>query len=780
MRRRYAGAGGMILGLGLVLFLPHSAEAVITRLTPLKEVLTSEQLIFMTRVEAVYPDKPAMVLIVTEQLKDKTPFTRLPINLTGDSEAAKDKHTPQLLKRVAPDLPLMVFASKRGKRYTAFGYTNGTWFQMIGHVEDDPRTVRWAFTHCEPYLRRTFKGTTAELRQVVIDGLSGKKAPPEPNEKEPPGFGPEVKPQTAPKDKSSRGASGPVVAVIPSVFVLGPLALLATIFPAVFGGLLRRWTALLTIASTVSTLYVLHALVRGWIKDYWWSSLWFLWLVMALVSLAGTWWAWRRYRTAIQTGMPVSELLPRRGEVIVLGLFSLAGLGIVGWCLRDGTLLEAPWKELLVVWLVGWAGTAYVLYLHFSRNGAPTVQPFLPAEVIMLLVLGLGCAGIGATSVSKNSAEGKVEVAWKFEPIDRGFIVSSPLVVGDRVYVAGAHSKGFGSFGALYCLDRATGQRLWVFDNDGDMKQVFSTPCVADGRLYIGEGFHQDRDCKLFCLDAATGKKLWECETASHTESSPCVADGRVYVGAGDDGVHCLDAPTGKKLWHFPGLHVDASPVVVNGRLYAGSGVGDVYNTTEVFCLDAKNGRPLWRVPIDLPAFSAPVVVGDRVFFGIGNGNFLQSADKPRGALLCLRARDGRRLWQYDVADGVHSRPAVDDKHVYFGARDQHLYCVDQAEGRLRWKQDLGSPLLASPALLGGSLYVATSGGRLDCLSASDGQTLWSFDVAAYTQEKAQLLSSPLVTGEPGKGQPRLIYLGGGIGPAFTAGAPTLFCLEEK
>src|SRR5882762_8622784 len=118
----------------------------------------------------------------------------MPVNLTGDSEAKKEKHTEMLLKRLAPKLPLVVFASKRGSRYTAFGYTNGTWIQMLGQVSnDEPPRVTWSFTHGEPYLRRTFKGSTNELRQVILDGLAGTKAPPEPDPKEPPGFGPEVK-----------------------------------------------------------------------------------------------------------------------------------------------------------------------------------------------------------------------------------------------------------------------------------------------------------------------------------------------------------------------------------------------------------------------------------------------------------------------------------------------------------------------------------------------------------------------------------------------------------
>ena len=79
----------------------------------------------------------------------------------------------------------------------------------------------------------------------------------------------------------------------------------------------------------------------------------------------------------------------------------------------------------------------------------------------------------------------------------------------------------------------------WAFndDNSHGMKPVFSTPCFADGRLYVGEGFHEHSACKLYCLSADKGDLLWEKKTAGHTESSPCAAEGRVFFGAGDDGL---------------------------------------------------------------------------------------------------------------------------------------------------------------------------------------------------------------------------------------------------
>jgi hypothetical protein len=167
--------------------------AVITRLVPLREVLAAEQFIFVATVESLDPDKPAAVLTVTEDLKGKVPYRRLPVALTGDDGARKERQVPQLLDRLVPQLPLVVFASTRGPRTTAYAYTNGTWFQFTGPADAKPEDVRFAFTHLEPYLRRTFKGTTAELKQAVADGLAGKKAPPEPDATEPPGIGPAVK-----------------------------------------------------------------------------------------------------------------------------------------------------------------------------------------------------------------------------------------------------------------------------------------------------------------------------------------------------------------------------------------------------------------------------------------------------------------------------------------------------------------------------------------------------------------------------------------------------------
>jgi hypothetical protein len=175
-----------------LLLLAVPAQAVILRLVSMQEVLDGEQLIFVAAVDSVLPERPAVVLKLDEKIKGDPPFDRLPVNMTGDEEAKKGEHTKLMLDRLDPGRKVVVFASKKGKRYNAMAFTDGTWFSLQGVIDDDGKTVRWAFLHGEPYLRRTFKGTTAEMRQICIDGLAKKAAPPAPNEKEPPGFGPAV------------------------------------------------------------------------------------------------------------------------------------------------------------------------------------------------------------------------------------------------------------------------------------------------------------------------------------------------------------------------------------------------------------------------------------------------------------------------------------------------------------------------------------------------------------------------------------------------------------
>jgi outer membrane protein assembly factor BamB len=236
-----------------------------------------------------------------------------------------------------------------------------------------------------------------------------------------------------------------------------------------------------------------------------------------------------------------------------------------------------------------------------------------------------------------------------------------------------------------------------------------------------------------------------------------------LYVGAGDDGLYCLDAADGKVRWHLEGLHVDANPLLCAGRVYCGSGVGDVYRETAVFCLDAATGHELWRVPTDLPVWAMPTLAEGRLYVGIGNGNFLESAEKPAGAVLCLEAATGKRRWRCDARDGVLARVATAGGRVYFASRDGHCRCVTAEDGAVKWKKLLGDPIVASPAVAaedGGpqAVYVATSLGQLVCLDADTGDVRATFNVREDTRQEALVVSSPAVAADDAHGCRRVWF----------------------
>lgn len=571
-----------------------------------------------------------------------------------------------------------------------------------------------------------------------------------------------------------------LLAVIPTVFVMGPLALLGAVFPALFAVFQRRWLALLSIISINSTLYLTYLLFRGQVKDHWWGHEGSVWGLAALLALIGAAWSRRRYFAA--AAGDAGAALPGPGETCVLLALSVAGGVMVLWCIAGAKLAASPWRELGILWTVAVVGAGYATWVRWNRKGLDRAKGAPATEFVMLSALALACAGVGAASFRPVTPAG-ARVVWTFEAPDIGSFDASPATDGERLYVAAAHRSGFQSFGAVYGLNPHTGVQLWRFDDGGAMRPVFSSPRVVDGKVYVGEGHHQDSGCRLFCLDAATGTKLWEFATKSHVESTPCVCGGKVYFGAGDDGVYCLSAATGQKLWQFKGPHVDASPEVAGDRLYAGC----VYGSAEVFCLDVADGKPVWRRPLDLPSFGTPTAVGDHVYFGIGNGNLLASADKPAGALLCVEAATGKVRWRHDLPDAVHSKPCV-GAAVWFGCRDGRVYCLDSADGKPLWSHDLGSPIIAGAIITSDhpvfysprtALYAIATAGRLCCLNPSNGKLEWAWDMAAHGPGRPEVLSSPLLQAERATDHfTRRLIFGAGISDLVGSTA-RLYCLEE-
>ena len=300
----------LLAGLGFLLT-AAPAWALIMQLTPLSDVLNDNQFICTAVVERVEPDKPGMVLAVDEVLKGKPPFKKLAVNLTGDADSQKKKETPLLLKRVAPKLPLILFVHQNDKNFTAFAYSNGSL------VPDGRRPRRRRRRRAAPAIR-TLRAVPAPHLQGNDGGVKtsrpwtdcrARRSRPTRTRKQSPASGRKSNPPTQPANKDKKEsfrpnlADGPVFGVIP-MLVVGPLALLAMLFPAVFGGLmlvLKRWTTALGVLSINSLLLFLQSWFGAYLITSWWGTPAALWLAISLVTVGGTLWAWRKHAARLAT-----------------------------------------------------------------------------------------------------------------------------------------------------------------------------------------------------------------------------------------------------------------------------------------------------------------------------------------------------------------------------------------------------------------------------------------------------------------------------------------------
>lgn len=391
----------------------------------------------------------------------------------------------------------------------------------------------------------------------------------------------------------------------------------------------------------------------------------------------------------------------------------------------------------------------------------------------------------GAAELAEGPNGGGLNWSWK-QGSEAFF--SSPTLIGNRVYVASAVFGAFSSSGQIYCFDADTGAIAWKGGPPG-YRPTFSSPVISGNYLVCGEGLHTTRNARVICLDLRSGHEgetLWTFATSSHVECTPVIYEGRVYVGAGDDGYYCLELEpetTGnaRVVWHVPGeKYVDAetSLAVHEGKVYAGLGVGG-----KALCvLDAANGNELRRLPMPYPVFSPPAIADGKLYLGLGNGDFANSAAKlleaeiqkligegkgeaeiaaakrslaSEGEVRCIDLATLKTDWTFATRDTVLGSIAVAGDRLYFGSRDRHVYALSR-DGQPQGKWNSRAGIVASPAVTEKHVYVVNEGGMLFALDRNTFEPVWEYRLGAAT---SLVGTPPLFISSPVAGRGR-IYVG--------------------
>jgi outer membrane protein assembly factor BamB len=143
-----------------------------------------------------------------------------------------------------------------------------------------------------------------------------------------------------------------------------------------------------------------------------------------------------------------------------------------------------------------------------------------------------------------HALDSQGQVIWRGPGCEAN--IGVPAVSGDRIVVA--EIAGQARF--TWCLDRASGETLWKFDNGGHAYPL----TIADGRVFHGAAastlMDEPSKCSLFSLSLEDGKAGWSV-TDKRYFFNPVVSGARLYV-CSSRSLQARDASTGKLLAELP------------------------------------------------------------------------------------------------------------------------------------------------------------------------------------------------------------------------------------
>jgi len=266
------------------------------------------------------------------------------------------------------------------------------------------------------------------------------------------------------------------------------------------------------------------------------------------------------------------------------------------------------------------------------------------------------------------------DIVWKYQTI--GKIYTSPAVINGKVFF-GAGYRNCPTM--VYALDAQNGNLLWQYSVSSNAALI-SSPTIANGKVFFGSIWH---DQSIYALDENTGKLIWNTKINGNVFSSPAVANGMVYIGCGDwspggcypweygHTIYALDESDGHIVWEYEtGWCVVSSPAIADGKVFVGS--YDKY----LYALDALSGDLIWKYETAGRLGSSPAIADNKVF--ITSVNHIWDTLPHQEILYALDIDTGSLVWSYILGfaegHGFSSSPAIAYGNVYVGSLSGRVY----------------------------------------------------------------------------------------------------------
>ncbi len=265
---------------------------------------------------------------------------------------------------------------------------------------------------------------------------------------------------------------------------------------------------------------------------------------------------------------------------------------------------------------------------------------------------------------------------WKFNVQDRygQFSImwgmhTSPLLYGDRLYLALLHSGG----SRVVALDKASGKEVWSISRPSDAtnecEQSYASPCI----------WHKGSEAYLIVHgnDYATAHRL---------------EDGHEIWRVGElnpKGEHY------NRTLRFVASPVASADLIVVPTAKRGPVVG--VKPTAIGLVTAGTPGELWRMPRNTPDVPSPLI-HDGLVYLCGES----------GILYCLDAVTGKVYYSHRTHDQRHrASPVLGDGKLYLTARDGVVTVVQPGRAfKVLASNTLPDQFTASPAISNGRLYL--------------------------------------------------------------------------
>ena len=283
----------------------------------------------------------------------------------------------------------------------------------------------------------------------------------------------------------------------------------------------------------------------------------------------------------------------------------------------------------------------------------------------------------------------------------RGRLTSSPIVHNGKIFVLDTQAT-------VSAFSAGNGTRVWQTNLTPPHEKAgegFGGGVAAEGdTVYAATGFGQ-----VVALTAAGGKVKWTKTLGVPVRNAPTVAGGRIFLVTTEGRFYCLSAANGDELWSYRGLPEKATLMSNVSPAVSGKIVVAPFSSGEVVAFNVENGQPVWseslvrgrtRSPLNSLNNTSRPVIADGVLYALGHS----------GRIVATKIKDGRRLWQGNIA-GVQA-PYVAGNAVFVIDTSGQMMALSRTDGKARWVTRLPrARRWSGPVLAGGKLWAGSSKG---------------------------------------------------------------------